>query len=94
MVVATMIGELYNQLYESCKCKSVVLYEGQSREDVFQETILFAIHDKNAPHDRNLFIRYFQYKFNMILFQTIKDYHQQVILHYADNIQTKKEKEQ
>jgi hypothetical protein len=87
--VANMIAESYGLLYELCECHSNKLYESQSREDVFHETVLYAIHDKNAPKDRKKFINYFQYKFNMILFQTTRDSHQKKEINYADHIQTK-----
>lgn len=87
--VAMMISESYEKLYNLCECQSERSYDGRSSDDVFQDTILYVIHDENAPKEKETFIRYFQYKYNMILFRTIRDSLKRKGERYAYNTQAK-----
>lgn len=90
--VLALIGKIYEKLYSVCDCCNSGNYAGCSREDIFQETIMFVSHDADAVlTTEEAFIAYFKHKYNMITFQVIMDSRELKEINYADNIQTKEE---
>lgn len=86
-----IIGKNYNKLRAMCNISDRGCYCSKSYEDIFQETILYVVHDKEsfAKQTEKELIEYFLYKFKMIEFQTINDDKMLKEVKYAEYLQTK-----
>lgn len=87
------IGDNYNKLRTLCNYNSGGCYCSKSYEDIFQDTILYVVHDEESfslSEDEDFF-KLFKYRYNMILFQTINDHKMLREVDYADYLQTTKE---
>lgn len=86
-----IIGKNYNKLRAKCNISDRGCYCSKSYEDIFQETILYVVHDKEsfAKQTEKELIEYFLYKFKMIEFQTINDDKMLKEVKYAEYLQTK-----
>lgn len=92
-VVAESIGRNYYKLRALCFRQSAGMFASQSYDDIFQDTVLYVIHDDEALRcltDESL-IKHFLYRFRMIEFQTIRNAQQFKYIPYADYIQAKEE---
>lgn len=86
-----IIGKNYNKLRAMCNISDRGCYCSKSYEDIFQETILYVVHDKEsfAKQTEKELIEYFLYKFKMIEFQTINDDKMLKEVKYAEYLQAK-----
>ena len=86
-----VIAKNYNRLYAMCNISDRGCYCSKSYEDIFQETILYVVHDKESftKQTEKELIDYFLYKFKMIEFQTINDNKMLKEVKYAEYLQAK-----
>ena len=93
--VMSMIVRNYDKLKDLCIYRSHGLLCSKSYEDIFHDAILFVSQDKKASliFSEEELIRYFNYRFRMILYQTINDNKQLKEIPYADYIQTSKKED-
>lgn len=90
-----VISKNYSRLKELCGYNSRGCYCSKSYEDIFQDTILFVIHDEESYNkNEEELIKHFQYRYKMIEFQTINDNKMLKEILYADYIQAKEATEQ
>ena len=87
--VAETLAAHYNELYNSLVMGSLVSYHGRCMDDIFSDTLMYVIHQEDAPLEEEELLSYFKYKFQMIKYQTIKDA-QNLSLIYGYHLQTKK----
>ncbi len=87
--VAEAIGRNYSRLMALCYRGTHGNFDSQSFEDIFQEAVIFVIHDPTAAKFRTdeELIRHFAYRYRMIEFQIIQDANQLKETLYADYIQ-------
>lgn len=86
-----VISRNYSKLKELCNYNDRGCYCSKSYEDIFQDTILFVVHDSEAldlETDEEI-IKHFLYRYKMVEFQTINDNKMLKEVKYADYIQTK-----
>lgn len=94
--VAKIIGRNYSRLQSLCHIGNYGLFGSRSYEDIFQDTVIYVIHDKEANKiatDEAL-ITHFRRRFEMIKYQTIQDAKQLKEKPYADYIQAKQNAEE
>lgn len=94
--VMAMIASNYKQLKQLCADHSHGLYCSKSKEDIFQDTVLFVSQDdriSSLSTDKEL-IDYFCYRFRMIEFQAINDNKLLKEIPYADYLQAPKTTEE
>lgn len=85
------ISKNYSKLKELCNYNKRGCYCSKSYEDIFQDTILFVVHDSGAVDlvtDEEI-INHFLYRYKMVEFQTINDNKMLKEVKYADYIQAK-----
>lgn len=88
------ISKNYSKLKELCNYNKRGCYCSKSYEDIFQDTILYVIHDDDSLNlNEEEIINHFVYRYNMIEFQTISDNKMMKEVKYADYIQTKEERD-
>ncbi len=90
--VASAIARNYNKLRAICH-KQHGCYESRSYEDIFQDTILFVIQDKESLKcntDESL-VEHFVHRYKMIEYQTIHDSYNIKTIPYAEHLQAKEE---
>ena len=88
------ISKNYSKLKELCNYNKRGCYCSKSYEDIFQDTILYVIHDDDSLNlNEEEIISHFVYRYNMIEFQTISDNKMMKEVKYADYIQTKEERD-
>ena len=89
--VMSVIAHNYEKLKQLCGYRASGLYCSKSREDIFQDTVLFVSQDEKAVSlpDKEL-IQYFCYRFRMIEYQSINDNKLLKEIPYADYLQTPK----
>lgn len=86
-----VISRNYSRLKELCNYNDRGCYCSKSYEDIFQDTILFVVHDSetfNLVTDEEI-INHFLYRYKMVEFQTINDNKMLKEVKYADYIQAK-----
>lgn len=89
-----VISKNYSKLKELCNYNKRGCYCSKSYEDIFQDTILYVIHDDDSLNlNEEEIINHFVYRYNMIEFQTISDNKMMKEVKYADYIQTKEERD-
>lgn len=88
-----VIGKNYNKLKGLCNYNDRGCYCSKSYEDIFQDTILYVIHDEQSfnMHTEEDIINHFIYRYNMITFQAVNDNKMLREVKYADYLQTKEE---
>lgn len=94
--VMTMIARNYDYLKSMCVSHGQGLYCSKSKEDLFQDTIVFVSQDEKASSlstDKEL-IDYFCYRFRMIEYQAINDNKLLKEIPYADYLQAPKTTEE
>ena len=93
--VMSMIERNYDKLKDLCIYRTHGLFCFKSYEDIFHDAILFVSQDKKASliSSEEELIRYFNYRFRMILYQTINDNKQLKEIPYADYIQASKKED-
>lgn len=94
--VMTMIAHNYDYLKSMCVNHGQGLYCSKSKEDIFQDTVLFVSQDdriSSLSTDKEL-IDYFCYRFRMIEFQAINDNKLLKEIPYADYLQPQKTAEE
>lgn len=86
-----VIAKNYGRLKKLCNYNDRGCYCSKSYEDIFQDTILYVIHDKEASciNNEEEMIRHFCYRYKMIEFQTINDDKELREVKYADYIHAK-----
>lgn len=88
------ISKNYSKLKELCNYNKRGCYCSKSYEDIFQDTILYVIHDDDSLNlNEEEIINHFVYRYNMIEFQTISDNKMMKEVKYADYIQAKEERD-
>lgn len=88
------ISKNYSKLKELCNYNKRGCYCSKSYEDIFQDTILYVIHDDDSLNlNEEEIINHFVNRYNMIEFQTISDNKMMKEVKYADYIQTKEERD-
>lgn len=86
-----VIARNYDKLRALCNSSDRGCYCSKSYEDIFQDTILYVVHDLssfNMTRDEEV-IDLFLYRYKMIEFQTINDDKMNKEVAYADHLQTK-----
>nr|DAQ82023.1 MAG TPA: RNA-dependent RNA polymerase [Caudoviricetes sp.] len=94
--VMTMIAHNYDRLRAMCVSHGQGLYCSKSKEDLFQDTVVFVSQDEKASSlstDKEL-IDYFCYRFRMIEYQAINDNKLLKEIPYADYLQASKTTEE
>lgn len=91
--IAEVIGKNYSRLRKLCKCRKNGLFTSRSYEDIFEDTILYVIHDPEAHNitTEDSIIEHFCYRYRMIEFQTVMDSRQLKEIPYAEYLQAQKE---
>lgn len=91
--VMSVVARNYVKLRDLCISEVHGTYAGEDYEDIFQNTILYIVQDKDASAllaDEDI-IKHFLYRFNMIKYQTIQDNKMMRSVDYADYKQNKEE---
>lgn len=90
-----VISRNYSKLKELCNYNNRGCYCSKSYEDIFQDTILYVIHDAASYGlDEEHLLKHFVYRYKMIEFQTISDNKMMREVKYADYIQAKENGEE
>ncbi len=92
----SVIAHNYDKLKQLCGYRASGLYCSKSKEDIFQDTIVFVSQDEKASSlstDKEL-IDYFCYRFRMIEYQAINDNKLLKEIPYADYLQAPKTTEE
>lgn len=91
--VPEAIGKNYLKLRSLCCVEFDTFHGSLSREDIFQDTVLYVIQDVEASllESEEDIIKHFCYRYKMIAFQIIQDSKQLREIPYADYLQTQKE---
>ena len=86
-----VISKNYERLKSLCNYNDRGCYCSKSYEDIFQDTILYVIHDKESfnMETEEEIISHFLFRHKMIEFQTINDNKMLKEVKYADYIQAK-----
>lgn len=92
--IAEVIGRNYSRLLQLCN-KRGGLFASRSYEDIFEDTIIYVIHDVEACTlvlEEDI-IKHFCYRYRMIEFQTVRDAQQLKEVPYAYYLQAPEETE-
>ena len=91
--MSVVIGKNYLKLRSLCCVEFDTFHGSLSREDIFQDTVLYVIQDVEASllESEEDIIKHFCYRYKMIAFQIIQDSKQLREIPYADYLQTQKE---
>jgi hypothetical protein len=90
-----LTGRMYDTLKVSCM-EHIFPCHLYLFDDIFHDTIIYVVQERKVSDmktDGEL-MNHFIYRFKMIAFHTIRDIQQLKETNYADNKQTKEEKEQ
>lgn len=73
--VANILAKHYDYLKERLWICPNGNYRGRSMEDIFADTVIYVIQDKEACNLKTEaeILKHFEYRFNMIKFQVVKD---------------------
>ncbi len=93
--VAEAIGRNYAHLYALCCHGKSCYYHSRDVEDIFQDTVVYVIRDKEALNKLNSdFISHFLHRFRMIEFQTMQDARELKAKQYANYQQAEEDTNQ
>lgn len=73
--------------YLECRRICHEKYSGNEWEDYFHDTCILVGSERRVPTDMDAFVRYFCYRYNMVVYQMKHDAMQRKEDRYADDIQ-------
>lgn len=85
--------KLVGMYYQECRMICFDKYSGNEWEDYFHDTCILVGSEKTVPVDKKSFIKYFAYRYNMVVYQMKHDEQERKEVNYADNIQVAEEEE-
>ena len=86
----SLVGTYYHKAKEICREK----YSGNEWEDYFHDTCILVGSERGVPKTEAAFLKYFSYRYNMVVYQMRHDAMERGEIRYADNIQVAKEEEE